>query len=309
MSLPPTFILSLDCEGKWGMADSLQPYHHCLLTSANLAAAYRQLLDMFSRFDIVATFAFVMAFALSRKEREQFPVLHASRKGTDPWLDHYWRCLETGFDQGWHEPDVLEMVRVAGRHEIACHGFCHRPLGDASIDPNGAAAELREAMTAARLKEVELKTLVFPRNEVGNLMAVKVAGLLGYRSRLVRPGGLIGRAAALLEEFDIRARPQQASSPNGGLVEIPPGRFFNWRFGMRRLVPPATTRARWRSQLQTCARTGGVVHLWLHPHNLVTGPGTASVLADVLAEVARLRDRGSIEVLTQRAYCERLASG
>ena len=28
------FIISLDCEGKWGMADKLQPYHHRLLTDA-----------------------------------------------------------------------------------------------------------------------------------------------------------------------------------------------------------------------------------------------------------------------------------
>lgn len=306
MNLPPTFILSLDCEGKWGMADVLQPYHHRLLTSTNLASAYKQLLNLLSRFDLAATFAFVMAFALSRKESEHFPVLHASRRGADSWLDHYWACQKLGFDEGWHEPDLLERVRDAGEHEIACHGFCHRPLGEASVDPVAAAAELDAAMVTAKYKGLEVETLVFPRNEVGNLTAVKAAGLLGYRSRLVRPGGPIGRGAALLEEFNVWARPQPAAFPESGLVEIPPGHFFNWRFGMRRLVPPAATRARWRKQLKTCTRKGGVVHLWLHPHNLVSGPDTAAVLADVLAEVARLRDLGQIEVMTQQAYCRRV---
>jgi hypothetical protein len=39
---------------------------------------------------------------------------------------------------------------------------------------------------------------------------------------------------------------------------------------------------------------------------LITGPGTAPVLDAVLAEVARLREQGRIEVLTQQEYCERM---
>jgi hypothetical protein len=287
------------------MADNLQPYHHRDLTSANLARAYRQLLDMFARYEISATFAFVMAFALTPAERRQFPVLDPSRNGSDPWLKHYWRCLGSGLGEGWHEPGIFELVRESGRHEIASHSFCHRPLGDASISAAGAIEELGNANAAARLKNVELKTLVFPRNEVGNLPAVRSAGYLGFRSRLARPKGRSGRVAALLEEFNIRAGPQPPLERADGLTVIPPGNFFNWRFGLRRLVPASVTKARWRSQLHQCARDGGVVHLWLHPHNLITGPTTAPVLADVLQEVAALRDRGRIEVMTQRAYCER----
>jgi len=67
------------------------------------------------------------------------------------------------------------------------------------------------------------------------------------------------------------------------------------------------TIARWHNQLEACGRHGGVVHLWLHPHNLITGPDTAPVLDRVLGEVARLRDAGRIQVLTQDGYCEHLA--
>lgn len=290
------------------MADHLQSYHHRLLTTSRLEGAYRQLLDMLAEFEIAATFAFVMTFTLSREERERFPVLDRVRNGSDPWLKHYWRCLDAGLDEGWHEPGLLEMVRDSGQHEIACHGFCHRPLGNASIDPAGARAELEDALSAARAKNIELKTLVFPRNEVGNLEAVKAAGFIGYRGRLNRPTGKTGKALALLEEFAIRPSPQRPARTNGVPVAIPSGRFFNWRFGARRLVPRAVTELRWRNQLRACASDGGVVHLWLHPHNLVTGPETAPVLANVLALVRELRDRGQIEVMSQRAYCERLAS-
>lgn len=305
MASPPMFVMSLDCEGKWGMADGLQPYHHKLLTSERLAGAYRQLLDLLERHRVGATFAFVMAFVLGEAERRQFPLLDEASNPNDPWLRHYWDSLSAGRSDGWHLPEALDMVRAAGGHEIASHSFCHRPLGDRSLDPAGAAAELALASQAARLKQVELKTLVFPRNEVGNLPAVRAAGYRGYRQRLERRGG---RIAALLEEFNTSRGPQPAKPATDGLVPIPPGHFFNWRFGLRRLVPPAVTVQRWRGQLERCARDGGVVHLWLHPHNLITGPGTAAVLDRVLGEVARLRDRGQIEVLTQHEYCQRLAA-
>jgi hypothetical protein len=302
---PPTFILSLDCEGKWGMADRLQPYHQRDFTSARLADAYRQLLAMLARQHLAATFAFVMAFTLSAKERDRFPVLDSRRGRDDRWLSHYWRDLEAGNSEGWHCPEALDLVRDAGMHEIASHSFCHRPLGDAAIDGAGAAAELALAGEAAALKQVELRTLVFPRNHVGNLPAVRSAGYIGYRERLQRQGGRRGQAMALFEEFAVHRPPQHPLDERDGLVAIPPGYFFNWRFGLRQLVPPAVTVARWRNQLHRCAREGGVVHLWLHPHNLITGPSTAPVLAQVLAEVAKLRDRGELEVLTQRGYCER----
>ena len=309
MPMPPTFILSLDCEGKWGLADMLRPRHHRQLTNSNLVGAYRLLLDMFARYEIPATFAFVMALTLSNEEKERFPVLDRRQNPGDPWLEHYWRCLEDGLSQGWHVPETLELVRDAGVHEIASHSFCHRPLGNGSIDPKGAAEELAHADAAAALKGLKLRTLVFPRNEVGNLRTVRSAGYLGFRSRLAPPRGKAGRFAALLNEFVVKPSPQQPDDLVEDLVAIPSGRFFNWRFGLRRLVPPAVTRARWHNQLEQCSLNGGVVHLWLHPHNLITGPGTARVLADVLEDVARFRDRGLVQVMTQRDYCEQSLGG
>ena len=305
-ALPPTIIISLDCEGKWGMADHLQPYHHRLLTDANIVAAYKRLLEMFERYEICATFAFVMAFTLDKDERSGFEILDPRVKHDDAWLSHYWRSLESGHSEGWHVPQAFELVRQSRSHEIAGHGFCHRPIGDGSLDGSAAAAELRLASDVAALKGVELMTLVFPRNEVGNLGAVRSAGYLGYRARLNGRKGALGRVGALLEEFAVSPPPQRPLPRDHGLVAIPPGRFFNWRFGLRRVVPPAVTKARWRNQLRQCARSGGIVHLWLHPHNLITGPGTAPVLDAILREMARFRDRGLVEVMTQREYCRRV---
>jgi peptidoglycan/xylan/chitin deacetylase (PgdA/CDA1 family) len=296
------FIISLDCEGKWGMADHLQPYHHEHLTDAALTRAYERLIDLFGRYEVPATFAFVMAFVLKREEREHFAGELLGDE-PDPWLRPYREEVAGGKAQGWHVPAALDLVRAAATHEVACHSFCHRPLGDRSISAAGASAELDAAAAAARLKGLSLKTFVFPRNEVGHLPELREHGFIGYRERLRRPTGKLGRALSLAEEMNVWAPAQQQSPVADGIVPIPSGRFLNWRFGARSWVPPEVTAARWRHQLRDAVADGGVVHLWLHPHNLLTAPDTEALLETVLRDVAVMRDAGRITTVTQRDYC------
>lgn len=302
-----TFIVSLDCEGKWGMADSLQPYMHALFTDAALARVYDDLVGIFASHDVPATFAYVMAFTLSEEERRAFPQLTPREGASDSWLAHHWADLSRGNGEGWFQPHSLDVVKADGRHEIACHGFSHRPLGDGMISEEEAEAELQAAEAVAALKGVRLRTLIFPRNMVGQLEVLRRNGYVGYREMLRRPPGKLGRVVRLAEEFNIWPPPQKAvRARKGELVRIPAGRFFNWRFGSRRRVPPGVTVKRWTNLIDRAAATGGVAHLWLHPHNLITGPETRATLEQVLRHAARLRDAGRLLMETQAQYCERM---
>lgn len=307
MSVPGTFIVSLDCEGKWGMADHLQPYHHAQLTDAALAAVYDRIVALLARYDIAATFAYVMAFVLDEEERREFAGILEDRGSGDAWLKHFWTDLREGRQQGWFQPHALEAVRADGRHEIACHGFCHRPLGDRSISAAGAEAELEAAARAARLKRVDLSTFIYPRNEVGHVEALRKAGFIGYREKLARPGGAAGRMIRLAEELNVRPALQR-TKPAGAdrVVRIPAGYFFNWRFGSRSRIPAGFTVRRWKSLLDRSAAHGTVAHLWLHPHNLITAPDTGDVLEAVLAHAAALAAAGKLRIETQHAYSRRL---
>lgn len=307
---PGTFILSLDCEGKWGMADCLDRRHQELLTSVRLIKAYETLADMFGRFDIQATFAFVMALLLEQDDRQRFDELLLGNVATaDPWLEQYRRARSAGTLEGWHLPEALAIVRSGKGHEIACHGFCHRPLADDLVSAAQARAELEAAVQVAHSKQIDLQTFIFPRNEVGHLDEIRKAGFVGYRTALRRVNGMGGRAIRIAEELNLWRLPQQSMPvADNGLVPIPAGYFFNWRYGTRRLIPPEITQMRWRNLLRRGAR-GGVVHLWLHPHNLVTASDTAHALERFLAEVAEARAAGRIRIATQAEYCrEQLSS-
>ena len=305
-----SFIVSLDCEGKWGMADHLEPYHHRLLTDSALAEVYDRLVALFARHDVPATFAYVMAFTLTPVERRHFAQLLEPRDSADdPWMRHFWAAQKKGLGEGWFQPHALEAVRADGRHEIACHGFCHRPLGDQSISEEAARTELDAAAAVAEMKGISLKTFIFPRNEVGHLMLLRRMGIIGYRARLERAAGMTGRISRFVDEFNLWSRPQpEPHGGNGGLVTIPAGYFHNWRFGARRYIPLWLTIARWKRLLDRAAEEGGVAHLLLHPHNLITGPDTATSLEAILAYAAELREQGKLMIETQQQFCTRIGA-
>lgn len=300
------FIVSLDCEGKWGMADHLTQWHHAHLNRAELTEAYRTLAALFGRYDIAATFAFVMAFVLSADEQASL----AERFGDTEiegsnWLSAYRSAQRAGDLSGWTCPEALEIVRDAAQHEVACHGFTHLPLAEKLVSRADAEREFAACAEAARMKGLSLETFVYPRNLEGHKAALAAAGFKGFRKRPAQRGKL----GALFAELNSRDRAQMPLRDEAGMVAIPSGEMLNWQNGARKLVPRAASRMRWASRLRDAAETGGVAHLWLHPHNLIDAPGTRERLEDVLAEAARLRAAGRIEVLTQAQYCaERRAS-
>ena len=300
------FIVSLDCEGKWGMADSLRPYHHRLLTDEALARVYADIVHLFADHDVPATFAFVMAFVLTPDERRRFDAVLKDDGRQDDWLANFWADQREGRTGGWFQPEALEAVRRDPRHEIACHSFCHRDLADAAISEACALAELEAAAEASRLKGIEPRTFVFPRNSVGNVPALRRMGYIGYRE--ARPP--TSRIMALAAELNLWPQPEAAVRPAAGEpVAIPAGYFLNWRFGPRRAIPPAATVRRWRTLIDRAAESGGVAHLWFHPHNLITAPSTRRTLDQILAHAARRRAAGDLEIVTQKQYCEALLAG
>ena len=304
--MPGQFIISLDCEGKWGFADCVTPHHDAYFTEANLLKAYRKLIALFARYEVPATFAFVMAFTLSNTERAALADrLRDVLVDGKNWLRYYRAAELNGRTEGWFCPLALDEVRAHREHEVGCHSFCHAPLAKSSIARDDAAQELDAASTVAAIKGLELRTFVYPRNQIGYRELLRKHGYIGYREALDRVRGALGRAQSLANEFRIFARSQPPLEDADGLCRIPAGYFFNWRYGVRAKIPKAVTRRRWASILRHAADRSEVAHLWLHPHNVIDGPETFDLLEDVLRDAASLRAQNRLEFVTQKDYAER----
>ena len=68
--------------------------------------------------------------------------------------------------------------------------------------------------------------------------------------------------------------------------------------------------ARARRGLEAARREEAVFHLWTHPHAFSgKGAGVLESLSETLDDVARMRDRGEIEVATMEGLAAAFAEG
>ena len=301
--MPGTFIISIDCEGKWGIPACDGPIDRSFLTRSTLIRAYESLVTTLSAHEVPATFAFVMAFTLTMAELDEWmPRLTDVEVDGSNWMRNFRRAQAAGNLDGWFCPEAFDLVRDAGTHEIGCHGFRHVPLGKYKITPEEAAYELRSATELARFKGVAPKTFVFPMNYVGNINLLAEEGYVGFRN--ANPVlGRHGRLGNLVREFNIWEASQDPEPSAFGLVSIPGGYFLNWRHGLRRAVPKAVALFRWLSILNDAVANDRVAVLWLHPHNLCNGQGTVKLFEEILRIASQLREAKGLSIMTQAEYC------
>jgi peptidoglycan/xylan/chitin deacetylase (PgdA/CDA1 family) len=302
--MPGTFIISLDCEGKWGMADKIGP-EHGFITHQNLLDAYRKLVSTFEFYRIKTTFAFVGAFTLTQSEVARYLpfIMETPYRGSD-WNANFLAAKARGDMNGWFCPEALDIAGDQG-HEIASHGFSHVPFDDLKMPELALDRDLDAAVMLAKSKGYAINTFVYPRNLVGRTNLLTKHGIGAYRAMLPATH----RFNSLIRELNVLDISQAHGYLDEDLVVVPSGYFLNWRKGLRKRVPKSVTVRRWMSILKHAASNNGVAHLWFHPHNIISGPETMDVLSDILAAVVRMRDAGQIVVRTQEEYARQIRGG
>jgi peptidoglycan/xylan/chitin deacetylase (PgdA/CDA1 family) len=294
------FVLSFDCEGKWGVADHMTSATHALLTDERLRRAYADILAVLDEFSVAATFAFVGLFSLSRQQMKALrPALEAHSRDVPGYLEPALADLDHGTGQGWLGDWALEAVEQADAgHEIGLHGGTHVPFDWPGMSREVARRDLQLLGTIHAPLLSRVSTFVYPRNHIAHLDVVDAVGMAGYRGARIH----LSRAFSLASEFNVLSRPQvdaDATCP----LQVPSGYFINIAAGPRRIVPQAVSRDRARRMLRHAARTNKVVHYWTHPENIAAAPETLTLLRGIVEDVSRLRDAGRCTVLTQESYC------
>lgn len=336
-SLPGVFTMSFDCEGLWGPS-VLTPSLRERITQGRLTSTYQALIDLLDRHDLRATFAFVGAFVLSPEEVRQHPEWFENASGRQwPRTQEFLAKVAHGQSSGWLSPECFDIVQKNERQELATHGFQHLALRDHALTQDDFRRELELSAAVGRLKGFTPRTLVFPRNQVGFIDLLAEYGIIGFREyigmkRLSLPLSESWQVsydalAALGRELKLWQKPQphppmistgQPTShfediipfarPNEtgrtSAAAIPSGYFLNWRVGLRQRIPIKLSVARWSRMLRQAAQTGGMVHLWSHPHNFITGDQQLEFFEAILNEASALVRRGDLINLTQQQYSE-----
>jgi hypothetical protein len=305
-----TFLLTLDTELIWGSFDHSTPSQF-ERRYPDVRCAIDELLEILVRHRISATWAVVGHLFLNRCERDSSGRCHPeiSRKAGLPDRFQMDPCASRETDPLWYGDDIVASLRAASwPQEIGCHSFSHVLFSQEQADDGVIASELAACRVLAKDVGLELTSFVFPRNQVGFVNQLSGSGFTAYRGvdpmwfrrlprLLARPAHLVDQALGLPPPL------VEPSERLPGLWNIPGSMVILPRLGIRKLVPVASQLRKARNGLHRAARAGKAFHLWTHPFTLASDRTVMlGILREVVAEADRLREQGSLRVLTMRQF-------
>ncbi len=295
-----SFVVSLDFELYWGMRDvvSLEDYRADL---EGVHEAIPRMLDVFERFGVHATWATVgLVFAENQEEARAFaPKLRPTylRQELSPYGD----LDRPGLDEDaacYFAPALIRRIAQTPHQEVATHTFAHFYCNEPGQDEAQFEADLDAAVSIAAARDVGLRSLVFPRNQVnrGYLGALPKKGITAYRGvpdrwALQRGRGrldtLTRRGVRLADNYLRITGPRtERARTESSLVDLPGTRFLRpVSTRLRRLEP--SKEARITGEMTHAAQAGHTYHLWWHPHNFGRSPRENVAMLERLLEHAR----------------------
>ncbi len=305
--LRPTFVLSLDTELVWGSFDIVSPEKFDSWYP-DLRRVIRGILDALVDHEMSATWAVVGHLFLNSCARGVDGRAHPSLpRPRLSWYPGDWfsqdPCSDRTRDPLWYGDDVVDLLLDAPvPQEIGSHSFAHIPFGDPGCTADVADADLLACTKLAALRGVTLRSFVFPRNVEGHHALLREHGFVAYRGEdptwFRSFSGPRSRAARLVDQTV--PIPPPVSVPTEtmpGLWNIPGSMLLIGHRGARRLVPWAAPVLKAKAGMARAVREGKVFHLWFHPFNLAADrERMLRAFRAILAEAARLRDAGQLEV-------------
>jgi peptidoglycan/xylan/chitin deacetylase (PgdA/CDA1 family) len=243
------------------------------------------MLELFREYEIHVTWATVGLLFFSHKDdmvRGCLQVKPAYRNGR---LSPYTNMEAVGTDES-QDPyhfghSLIQMVRNCSGQEIGSHTFSHYYC----LEPGQTAADFRADLEAAnragQALGLQIKSLVFPRNQINSayLQICAELGIKCYRGTekpwFYSGGGrhdesLVTRAHRLFDSYaNISGHNTYTLERNGDIVNVPASRFLRpYNRGLAALDGLKFHRI--ANGIRDAAQKAKIYHLWWHPHNFGT---------------------------------------
>jgi len=177
------FTISLDFELFWGVRDhrTLENYGENI---SNVHHVVPRVLELFSKYNVHCTWATVgYLFFNEKKEMMSYlPVQRPTYEKKD--YDPYPYLEQNELGKIYHfAPALIEQIRRTPGQEIGTHTFSHFYTLEKNTTIGQFQSDLRAAIVIAKEKGIEIKSIVFPRNQYSDehIKACLEEGIKIYR--------------------------------------------------------------------------------------------------------------------------------
>ncbi|MEN8832583.1 hypothetical protein [Pacificibacter sp.] len=319
------FVISLDFELMWGVRDhrSIRDYGDAILGGRD---AIPEILSRFEKAGINATWATVgLLFAENREEMLEFaPKIRPNYENAE--LSPYVSIESKQIGRNEREDplhfglSLIERISDTPGQEIATHTYSHYYCLEQGQAIESFEADLRASVEIGNAKGYAVQSLVFPRNQTNYPLAIKAAdlGIDIYRGeddgwlRKPRSGAQTTQLFRLVRFLDdaLPVAPSKTTNAkqNGPAIDIPATQFLR-PWSKRLSLYNKLHIRKIQAEMIAAAKTGGLYHLWWHPHNF--GRNTDINLAQldaILKTYIHCRDEYGMESHSMQSLALKLRS-
>lgn len=277
-----SFIISLDLELMWGVRDvtTKEVYGDSIL---GVKKAMPRMLNLFDKHDILGTFATVgFLFCQNKKELlenipKKVPLYNNSEMSPYNTLDEIGEDEES--DPFYFGYSLIESLKNTN-HEISSHTFSHYYCLEEGQNKETFKVDLVKAIEIAKEKEIEIQSIIFPRNQVNSeyIEICKENGISSfrgtekawfYKSERLNDESLLKRLFRLMDSYinisglNIYTYDEVASSYP---FNIPSSAFLR-PYNKRLAFLDGWRVKRIKRAMTKAAKENKIYHLWWHPHN------------------------------------------
>lgn len=299
-------VISLDFELLWGVRDHATRESY----GANILGARTAIplmLELFEKYGVSATWATVgFLFCRSRNElMDSLPPAELRPAYQDCRLSAYRYLDEVGMNEKedplYYGASLIERIQQTPNQEIATHTLSHYYCLEPGQENAQFEADLKAAIMLAGQREIDLYSIVFPRNQYSkeHLAICRKLGLKNYRGTpeqwiyrsvvgrdqtpMRRAGRLLDAHTGILGDTSFS---NDASLPSN----VPASQFLRPCAGKLAAFHPLH-RSSLKRGMSRAAQTGRGYHLWWHPHNFGRGlEANLGGLEEILCHYRRLSD-------------------
>lgn len=279
-----SFVISLDYELMWGLIDLPSAKKYGESNVCHVESVIQSMVALFEKYDVKATFATV-GMLMCKDKTELFKYVPELRpqyvnKSLSPYNGYIDGIGAEDFNIHF-APKSLELLKSSNVVEIGTHTFCHYYCWEDGQNISQFEEDIKTAVAVAKAKGIELKSIVFPRNNVNNkyLEICYNYGIKTYRGNALRFfdkstnrfRNNYNRICRLLDAYlPISGRNSYAFDINkhkvGTPINIPASRFLRPYDKRLSIIEPLKIK-RITNEMKYAAKHGQIYHLWWHPHN------------------------------------------
>lgn len=306
----------------WGVRDHATPksYGDAVLGGRQ---AIPEMLRRFEAVGIRATWATVgLLFARNRDEMLDFAPMERPIY-TNPALSPYPDIKEIVGTNEMDDPlhfghSLVRRIAETEGQEIATHTYSHFYCLEDGATPEAFAHDLNSAIAIAAYNGIEIRSIVFPRNQMADAY-LNICGHRGITTYRGNPEGYGYQSAKGRTSLGRRAwRLADAAAPWAGYrghsmpragrrpANVPASLFLR-PYSSRFPLYSRMHLSRIARDMRRAAERNEVFHLWWHPHNFGRCPAANLELLDqILTVFSDLRERHGFQSLSMSDFHFRL---